>query len=119
MKKMCLIFSVFFLFAGCNKEETKQEDNLINESATIYYYFDSGFGTSQCSFVIETETEKIFVPNTLFDLSEFTSNNGSNSENNLIITYSLTEDRIDRCFHKDDFLENSTIVIEITTVVRI
>ena len=87
--------------------------------STLYYYFDPGFGTSQCSWVIETENNKTFVPNTMFDLPEFISNNGSNTENNLKITYRLTEDKIERCFHKDGFLQNPITVIEITIAEKI
>lgn len=116
MKNMFLITSFFFFITACNEDETKQQENIITENATLYYYFDAGFGTSQCTFVIETESNKFFVPNETFDLSEFTSNNGSNSQNSLKITYRLTNGKIDRCYHKDGFLENSTNVIEIISI---
>jgi hypothetical protein len=119
MKKMFLILSIFFLITGCSEEKTEQQENIITENAALYYYFDAGFGTSQCTFVIETESNKIYVPNATFDLSEFTSNDGSNTQNNLKITYRLTDDKIDRCYHKDGFMENPTDVIEIISLEEI
>lgn len=116
MKNMYLILPVLFLFTGCNEEETIQQESMVTKNATLYYYFDAGFGTSQCTFVIETQDNEIFVPNAEFDLSEYTSNNGSNTENNLKITYRLTDNRIDRCYHKDGFLENLTNVIEVISI---
>lgn len=119
MKRMYFILTAFFLFTRCSEEETKQQNEMYTENATLYYYFDAGFGTSQCSYVIETESNKIFAPNAMFDLSEFTSNNGSNTENKLKITYRLTENKIERCFHKDGFLQNMITIIEVTMAEKI
>ena len=116
MKKMFLILSILFIATNCSEEETNK---LVSENTTLYYYFDAGFGTSQCTFVIETESNKIFVPNATFDLSEFMSNDGSNTQNNLKIIYRLTDDEIDRCYHKDGFIESPTNVIEIISLEKI
>ena len=59
------------------------------------------------------------MPNATFDLSEFTSNDGSNTQNNLKITYRLTDDKIDRCYLKDGFIENPINVIEIISLEKI
>ena len=70
MKNMILILSIFFLITECcSEEEAKQQEDIVSENAALYYYFDAGFGTSQCTFVIETESNKIFVPNATFNLS--------------------------------------------------
>ena len=117
MKNMYLILIVLFLFTGCNKE-VKKNQNVIIENAIIYYYFDAGFGTSQCNFVIETERGGVFIPKTGFNLSEFTSN-GANIQNNVKVTYRLTVDKIDRCFHKEGFLDTPPFLIEIITIEKI
>ena len=111
---MTIITLALLLFTGCKDEEQNQD--VITENAMIYYYPDPGFGTSQCYFVVETENNKVYVPNSKFDLSNFKSDDGSNLENivnSIKITYRLTSDKIDRCYHKEGLLEDPTIVIEI------
>ena len=115
---MTIITLALLLFTGCEDEitgceEEEQNQDVITENAMIYYYFDAGFGGSQCDFVVETENNKVYVPNLKFDLSNFKSDDGSNIVNSIKITYRLTSDKIDRCFHKKGFLEDPTIVIEI------
>ena len=116
MKKIFLVVTVVLFFTGCNEDDVKQPDELETKKAVIYYYFDAGFGTSQCDFVIETEKNEIFIPKAKFDLSEFMSSDGSNIKNNVEITYRLTTDKVDRCFHKDGFLEQETVIIEVTEI---
>ncbi len=36
------------------------------KNATIYYYLDLEFGSSQCEFVIEINNNEICIPNTKF-----------------------------------------------------
>ena len=118
MKKLFLFLSIFLFTIGCGGEDTNQHP-LVTENATLYYYIDAGFGTSQCTFVIETRSNNIFVPNTTFDLSKFRSKDGSNTQNNLTVTYRLTNEKIDRCYHKDGFIENPTPVIEVISLEKI
>ncbi|MBC6401336.1 MAG: hypothetical protein GDA51_01600 [Ekhidna sp.] len=119
MKNIVLPFLICFILPGCNDDNTVQQENLITENATLFYYFDAGFGTSQCYFVVETQSNKIFVPNKEYNLSEFTSDDGSYTENNVKITYRLTDNGIERCFHREGFLESPTVVIEIKRIEKI
>ena len=117
MKKLILILMTAVLFTGCEQEEPKE--NVITENAKIYYYFDAGFGTSQCDFVIEINDNQVYIPNNKYDLSEFRSND-ENYVNNVKVSFKLTqEEKIDRCAHKEGFLENPTEIIEIVSIEKL
>lgn len=117
MKTMILILTMSFLFAGCVQEDPKE--NVITENDKIYYYFDAGFGTSQCNFVIEINDNQVYIPNNDYDLSEFVSND-ENYINNVKVSFKLTqEEKIVRCFHKEGFLENPTEIIEIVSIEKL
>ena len=58
MKHSILILAILFLISSCNNDE----DGLITENATVYYYLDPGFGGSFCEYVIETESHRTLVP---------------------------------------------------------
>lgn len=114
MKIVFLILTTFFLFIGCGQEEN--EEDVLTENAILYYYFDAAFGGSSCYYVIEINNDQVYIPNNEYDLSEFNSNNGSNTENNVKVSYRLTDDKIDRCYHKDGFIDNPTNIIEIISL---
>ena len=67
---LILLMTLLLTVVGCIKDERNQND-LITENGIIYYYYDAGFGTSLCSFVIETETDKIYALEDKSNLSEF------------------------------------------------
>ena len=119
---LIFIFSLSFLSSSCDDEEN---GNMITENATLFYYFDAGFGTSQCDFVIETQSNKIFIPDASSNLFKFTSDNANDpytdyqAKNKVKISYILTDDIIERCFHREGFLESPTIVIEIKEIKKI
>ncbi len=118
MKNSYFILLIFLFITSCSEDDSKQ---LVSENATLYYYFDPGFGTSSCHYVLETESNKTFVPNTTFDLSVFWSKNesGSNTPKDVKVTYRLTVDRIEGCYHdhhKTGFLFNPTDVVEILSI---
>ena len=58
MKNSILILAMLFFISSCNNDE----EGLITENATVYYYLDPMFGGSFCEYVIETESHRTLVP---------------------------------------------------------
>lgn len=57
MKNMILILSTFFLIIGCSEEESKPQNELITENATIYY--DSS-GVDNCVYTFKTDSNNFY-----------------------------------------------------------
>ena len=70
MKNMFLIMSIFFMTTGCSEEETKQQENVIIENATIYY--DSS-GIDNCVYTFKTDSNSFYTIENINE--EFRQNN--------------------------------------------
>ena len=103
MKNMYLILSVLFLFTGCNEEETKQEDELITENATIYY---DASEIDNCIYTIKTESNNSYSVESLDETFR---------ENNLQvkISYTKTNGKINCGF------SNNLTLIKLESIKRI
>ncbi len=112
MKTIILIFSTLAVLSCGNDNEDK---SIITENATLYYYYDAGFGTSKCDYVIETLRGNIYTPKLYSKLSKIknSNRNGSNSKTEIVISYRLTEDSMYRCYHKKGFLTDSIAIVEV------
>ncbi len=116
MKNSYFIFLIFLFITSCSKDDSKL---LVSENATLYYYGDPGFGGSSCYYVLETESNKTLVPNARPHSLNFSSNKGGDISEYVRVTYLLTDDKTDRCYHLDHktgFLFNPTDVVEILSV---
>ena len=107
MKHSILILAMLFLISSCNNDE----DGLITENATVYRYLDSGFGGSQCHFVIEIENNKIFA---IDKMSSILSKLKYGVSKKLKITYRLTKNKLEgkHCYHKSGRLKKPVVLIE-------
>ena len=77
MKHSILILAILFLISSCGGGSTcnNDEDGLITENATVYYYGDPGFGGFYCNYIIKNEDKnKVFLPNNEDDLDKFFRN---------------------------------------------
>ena len=70
MKNMFLILITLLFTTGCSEEETKQQENLVTENATIYY--DSS-GIDNCIYTFKTDSNNFYTIENLNE--EFRQNN--------------------------------------------
>lgn len=113
---LILLITLLLTTGGCTKKERNLTD-LITENGIIYYYQDPEFGSSFCYFVIETETDKIYALGYKSNLYKFAGSD--NPIQSIRITYRVTDEKIERCHHKNGFLESPTSVIEIISIRKI
>ena len=108
-----LILAALFFISSCNNDA----EGLITENATVYYnfYVRREAIISYCH-LIETESNKVFIPKTTHSLSKLNLKWNSNSK--VKITYRLTGDKPNRgdCRHKDRI---PTAVIEVIRIKKI
>ena len=119
MKNLILILAMLFFISSCNNDE----EGLITENATVYHDFfvRPEFIISYCN-LIETESNKVFIPKASHILSKldvkFNEFNFNNSSSKVKITYRVTGDKPNRgdCRHKDRI---PTAVIEVIRIKKI
>ena len=114
MKYSILILAVLLLISSCNNDE----EGLITENATVYYYLDPGFNRSQCHFVIETESNKIFA---IDNMNSILSKLKYGVSKKVKITYRLTKNKLDgkHCYHKSGRLKKPVVLIEVIRFIKI
>lgn len=100
---MFLILSIFLSITGCSEEETKQQNELQTENATIYYDVSE---IDNCIYTIKTESNSFYSVENLDETFR---------ENNLQvkISYTKTNRKINCGF------SNNLTVIKIESIERI
>lgn len=100
---MYLILITLFFTTGCSKNESDLQENIVTESATVYY---DAFGIDNCIYTIKTESNNFYTVESLDETFR---------ENNLQvkISYTKTNEKINCGF------SNNLTVIKIESIKRI
>lgn len=123
MKHSILILAVLFFISSCGGGSicNNDTDGLITENATVYYDVYVKITSTSIEYIpsycylIETESNKVFIPKTSQSLSKLNLKPNSNSK--VKITYRLTGDKLPTddagCNHVGRF---PTAVIEVICI---
>jgi hypothetical protein len=103
MKNMILILIALLFTTGCSENESDQQENIVTESATVYY---DASGIDNCIYTIKTESNNFYAVENLDETFR---------ENNLTvkISYTKTNERLNCGF------SNNLTVIKIESIEKI
>ncbi len=101
---MYLILVIFFFTTGCSEEETKQQENIITENATVCY---DASAIDSCIYTIRTENNNFYTVENLDEIFR------ENKLTTVKISYTETNKRLNCGF------SGGLIVIKIVTIDKI